>query len=185
VSVIDAATSTVTATIAVGNGPGAVAVDPATGTVYVTNSNDDTVSVIDAATSTVTATVPLPTGSYPEGVAVDPATHTAYVANDGNDTVSVISSARTPTALTEHIRVGPHRALTLTATLTADGRPLRGQPVSFAVGHTRLCTPHTSTQGVATCKLTAAQAGRHHGLIRASYPGNASYQPSSATATPP
>ena len=37
-SVIDAATSTVTATITVGNGPVAVAVDPAAGTVYVTNA---------------------------------------------------------------------------------------------------------------------------------------------------
>jgi hypothetical protein len=99
--------------------------------------------------------------------------------------VSVISSARTPTALTERIGLRPHRALTLTATLTAGGRPLRAQPVTFTVGQTLLCTPHTSTRGVATCVLTAAQAGRHHGPIRASYPGNASYQPSSATATPP
>jgi hypothetical protein len=87
-------------------------------------------------------------------------------------------------ALTEHIGLSPDRALTLTATPTAGGRPLRGQPVSFTTGHTLLCTPHTSSRGVAICVLTA-QAGQHHGPIRASYPGNASYQPSSATATPP
>ena len=37
VSVIKAATNTVTATVPVGNEPGGVAVDPSAGTVYVTN----------------------------------------------------------------------------------------------------------------------------------------------------
>jgi YVTN family beta-propeller protein len=67
-----------------------VAVDPATGTAYVTNANDGTVSVIDEATSNVTATIPV--GSHPLGVAVDPVTHNAYVANSYDDTVSVISA---------------------------------------------------------------------------------------------
>ena len=53
--------------------------DPATGTVYVANAYDGTVSVIDAATNTVTATIPV--GSNPGEVAVDPATGTVYVAN--------------------------------------------------------------------------------------------------------
>jgi YVTN family beta-propeller protein len=183
VSVIDTATGTVTATIGVGTSPFGVAVDPAAGTVFVTNSFDGTVSVIDTATQTVTATIPV--SSVTSGVAVDPATHAAYVANYDDGTVSVIRAARTPTALTERIGLSPHRTLTLTATLTAGGRPLRGQPISFTTSHTLLCTSYTSTRGVATCVLTAAQAGRHHDAIRASYPGNASYQPSSATATPP
>jgi YVTN family beta-propeller protein len=190
VSVIDAATNAVTATIPVGSDPAAVAVDPAAGTVYVTNQGDNTVSVIDAATSTVTATIPV--GAGPEGVAADPATHTAYVTSgggeDGAGTVSVISAARVPTALTASIGLSWPRAITLTATLTASGRPLRGQPVSFSTGPTRLCTRDTSTRGVATCVLSgpqARQAGRDHGTIRAGYPGNATYQPSSATAAPP
>ena len=70
--------------------------DPAAGTVYVTNSVADTVSVIDAATGTVTATIPV--GGNPDGVAVDPA-GTVYVTNNGDDTVSVIDAAtRTVTA---------------------------------------------------------------------------------------
>jgi YVTN family beta-propeller protein len=176
---------TVTATIPVGSSPDAVAADPAAGTIYVANFVDNTVSVIDAATGTVTATIGV--GSSPEGVAVTPFTHTAYVANSGDGTVSVISAARTPTALTAHIRRSPRLALTLTATLTASGRPLSGQPISFTTGHTHLCTRPTSTRGIATCVLTAAQArqaARHHGVIQATYPGNTSYQPSSATATP-
>ena len=39
--------------------------DPAAGTVYVTNGGDNTVSVIDAATNTVTATIPV--GTSPRG----------------------------------------------------------------------------------------------------------------------
>ena len=134
---------------------------------------------------TVTATIP--DGKDPTGAAVDPVTHTAYVANEEDGTVSVISAARTPTALSASIGLSPHLALTLTATLTAARRPLRGQPVSFGTGHTHLCTQDTSTRGIATCALTAAQARQaalHHCPIQATYPGNASHQPSSAT-TPP
>ena len=127
--------------------------DPAAGTVYVTNQGEGTVSVIDAAAGTVTATIPV--GTDPDGVAVDPATHTAYVANLRDGTVSVISAARAPTALTARIGLSPR--LTLTATLTAAGQPLSGQPVSFSTGPTHLCTRDTSTRGVANCVLTLWQ----------------------------
>ena len=79
-SVIDAATRAVTATIPVGSYPVGVAVDPAARTVYVTNLRDGTVSVIDAATRAVTATIPV--GTDPDGVAVDPAAGTVYVTNE-------------------------------------------------------------------------------------------------------
>ena len=62
VSVIDVATRAVTATIGVGSGPFGVAVDPAAGTVYVTNSvNAGTVSVIVG--PVITTTSPLPPGT--------------------------------------------------------------------------------------------------------------------------
>jgi YVTN family beta-propeller protein len=188
VSVIDVATGTVTATLPVGSNPTGVAVDPAAGTAFVANAVDSTVSVIDVATRTVTAT--LPVGSNPSAVAVDPVTHTAYVTSIDDSAVSVISEMRVPTALTARIGIGlsPHRALVLTATLTAAGRPLSGQPVSFTTGRTRLCTRDTNDHGLATCALTAAQArqaARSHAPIQATYPGNTTYQPSSATATPP
>jgi len=284
VSVIDEATRTVTATVSVRYRPVAVAVDPAARTAYVTNAGDGTVSVIDEATRTVTATIPV--GGDPDGVAVvtvDPAARTAYVTNASDGTVSVISPAlpapvttvtssqnpspfgrnvtftatvgpadggtitfssrsttlcravplthvsgrtyratcttkglpagrdtitagypgdasyatsagtltqtvtRARTALTASIALSPRLAFTLTATLTASGRPLSGQPVSFSTGHTHLCTRDTSSRGVATCVLTASQArlaAQDNGLVRASYPGNTSYQPSSATAAP-
>jgi YVTN family beta-propeller protein len=284
VNVIDVATNAWIATVSVGSDPDEMAVDPAAGTVYVTDPVDETVSVIDVTTATVTATIPV--GSVPTAVAVDPSTHTLYVATPGDDdTVSVIDVAlptpvitvtssrnpssfgqkvtltakadpadggtmtftsgsttlcsavslthvsgstykatctttalpagrdtitaaypgdasytgsvgtriqtvtRAPTALTESISLSPYQALILTATLTASGGPIGGQPVSFSTGSTHLCTPpDTSASGVAICVLTAAQtrlAERDHQKIRASYPGSTSYKPSSATAAPP
>jgi len=47
VSVIDASTRTVTATVPVGKDPARLAVDPGTHTVYVANYGDGTVSVIE------------------------------------------------------------------------------------------------------------------------------------------
>ena len=57
VSVIDTASNTVTATVAVGTQPFGVAVNPAGTRVYVTNLSSNTVSVIDTASNTVVATV--------------------------------------------------------------------------------------------------------------------------------
>jgi len=86
---------------AVGSGPQAVAVNQATHTIYVANSNDNTVSVISAAacnpahTSGCNRTWPtVAVGSAPFfGVAVDQATDTVYVTNLGGNTVSVINGA--------------------------------------------------------------------------------------------
>ena len=82
----------VTHTIPVGNGPHAVAVDPGTRTVYVTNYLANTVSVIDEASMAVTRTIPV--GNWPWAVAVDPGTRTVYVTNELDYTVSVIDEAR-------------------------------------------------------------------------------------------
>ncbi|MGV7698383.1 YncE family protein [Mycobacterium kansasii] len=90
-------TNPVKATVHVGQGPYAVAVDPGTHTVYTANYEDNTVSVIDGKTRTVTATVPV--GKKPVSVAVDPGTHTVYVAALEDRTVSVIDgSTNTVTA---------------------------------------------------------------------------------------
>ena len=108
---------------------------------------------------------------------------TGYAASADTQTV-----ARASTALTMSFTTA-HKELTLTAHLTASGSPLSGQPVSFTTGSTQLCAPGTSASGVATCTLTSAQtllAENDHDPILASYPGDASYRPSSAaTLTPP
>jgi DNA-binding beta-propeller fold protein YncE len=67
-----------------GSIPAAVALDPATGTVFVTDSALGLVSVISEATDSITTNVTVPNlGNDPAlGVAVDPDTGTAYVVND-------------------------------------------------------------------------------------------------------
>ena len=70
VSVIDTASNTVTATVAVGSGPEGVAITPDGAFAYVTNGNSGTVSVIDTASNAVTATVTV--GNGPRDVAITP-----------------------------------------------------------------------------------------------------------------
>jgi YVTN family beta-propeller protein len=97
VSVIDTATNTVVATIAVGDNPQGVAVSPDGTRAYVTNGGSGdvgdpgTVSVIDTATNRVI--VQIPVGLSPGGVDVTPDGTRAYVANRGSGTVSVIRTA--------------------------------------------------------------------------------------------
>ena len=88
VSVLDTASNTITATVAVGFGPIAVAVNRAGTRVYVANHGQSTVSVIDTASNTVTATVPV--GFGPKAVAVNPAGNRVYVTNEFSDTASVL-----------------------------------------------------------------------------------------------
>jgi len=61
-SVVDTATNSVVADIAVGVGASVVALTPDGTRAYVTVQPADTVSVIGTATNTVTATIPLPGG---------------------------------------------------------------------------------------------------------------------------
>ena len=84
----------------VGNDPSAVAVDPRTHTVYVTNVGDNTVSVINGRTCNghvlsgcdqTPATVPV--GALPLGVFVDPRTRSVYVENFDDGTVSVLDAS--------------------------------------------------------------------------------------------
>jgi DNA-binding beta-propeller fold protein YncE len=88
------------ATVTVGSGPDALAVNETTDTIYVTNYSDGTVSVINGATCNATTrsgcgrTPPtIPVGDNPKGVAVDEATDTVYVTNSADGTVSIINGA--------------------------------------------------------------------------------------------
>ena len=69
-SVINTATNTVVATVAVGTDPAWVAITPNGAFAYVTNIGSNNVSVINTATNTVVATVTV--GTNPLGVAITP-----------------------------------------------------------------------------------------------------------------
>lgn len=86
-------------TVAVGGAPQGGALDEGTHTMYVPNSNDNTVSVVDLARcSAVDASgcaqhAPvIPVGTLPLGVAVDAATHTLFVADALDNAVAVIDT---------------------------------------------------------------------------------------------
>jgi YVTN family beta-propeller protein len=68
VSVIDAATNTVTATIAVGSEPFGLGVTADGSKVYVANGASNNVSVIDTATNSVTAAITVGDGPVAFGV---------------------------------------------------------------------------------------------------------------------
>jgi YVTN family beta-propeller protein len=59
-------------------------------TLYVTNTQDDSVTVLDIVNKKVITTINV--GSTPEGVSIDHANNRAYVANWGSNNVSVIDT---------------------------------------------------------------------------------------------
>lgn len=88
VSVIDAATRQVTATIPVGAGPNGVGVDEGSGQVFVAEGGAAVVSVLDPLQRKVIASIPV--GSGPDQVVVHG--DRAYVSNLDDNTVSVLDT---------------------------------------------------------------------------------------------
>jgi YVTN family beta-propeller protein len=72
-----------------GSQPGAVAVNPATDTIYVANRANGSVTVIDGTTNTALGTVTV--GTSPVDVAVNAVTDKVYVANSLSNNVTVIN----------------------------------------------------------------------------------------------
>jgi YVTN family beta-propeller protein len=100
VSVIDATTGAFERTIQVGTHPSAMAVDPASGDLYVANTDSDTVSVIDTSTNAVVRTIDVapvpsaPVGSSPDALAFASNGQTLFVANAGNNDVVVVDLSK-------------------------------------------------------------------------------------------
>lgn len=87
----------VRASIPVGPGPFALALDDATDSLYVTDLGSDTVSIIDGATCNATDVrgcwrppVTVAVGRAPGGIALDPRTDTLYVTGESSADVTVI-----------------------------------------------------------------------------------------------
>jgi YVTN family beta-propeller protein len=98
-AVIDGASSAVAATIPVGNGPAAVAVDTQTNFIYVADAgNHDfnqhgSVTVINGATNATTTTLTDPNMPYPFRIAVNSTTNKIYVASILSNNITVIDGA--------------------------------------------------------------------------------------------
>ncbi|MGN6632452.1 MAG: YncE family protein [Nitrososphaeraceae archaeon] len=71
--------------------PIGIAVNSATGKIYVANEFSNTISVIDESTDKIQATIKV--DSFPYGIDVNPLTNRVYVANRGSNTISVIDGS--------------------------------------------------------------------------------------------
>lgn len=174
------ASDAVEATVAVGDIPVSVDVNPTTNTIYVVNNFSNSVSVIDGATNTVTTSIPV--GAYPQAVSVSTDTGKVYVANNGTNTVSVLAQ-RVATSTTLTASPSPTAGEPVTLTATVNPVPTGGS-ISFANGVNAIpgCTaqPVDPTSGTATCVTTLPSAGDY--TINAEYSGSAGYGASTATA---
>ena len=104
----------IAATVTVGGGPFAIAVDQASNTVYVPSNNNGTVSVINGArcnarvTSGCRHTPPtVTTGAGPQFVAIDHRVHTAFTVNQGDDTLSATNTRTCGRKVTSGCRKRP------------------------------------------------------------------------------
>ncbi len=78
VSVIDATSNSILATINVGNSPRSIAIAP-DGRIWVTNKASATISIIDAISYEIVQTIQLPYASQPHGIAFSPNQNNAFV----------------------------------------------------------------------------------------------------------
>ncbi|MBU1355695.1 MAG: T9SS type A sorting domain-containing protein, partial [Candidatus Edwardsbacteria bacterium] len=85
-----------TTTVAAGNAPNAVAVNPVTNKIYVANRSSNNVTVIDGATN---GTTTVAAGNAPNAVAVNPVTNKIYVANRSSNNVTVIDGVTNDTII--------------------------------------------------------------------------------------
>ena len=161
-------------TVTVGPVPSALAVDPGSDTVYVTNGSG-TVAVIDGATCNAEVSSgcgqhppEVTVGKGPSSVTIDPANHTAYVTDAGSNEVSMINTLSCNashlsgcTALrppTFPVGVGPADAavdeLTHTVYVTDDDEmgPNDGTTVSVL--------------DASTCNSTTQRGCAHQGLVK-------------------
>ena len=95
VTVFDATTGDVLATVPVGLRPMGIVVPPGLNKVYVADEGSDTVSVLSKATMTLVATVPLPPpfGRQPHHMSTSPDGRFVYVGERGSNVVDVIDTA--------------------------------------------------------------------------------------------
>jgi DNA-binding beta-propeller fold protein YncE len=107
VAIVNLATGTVTATVAVGAAPQGIATMPGEGLAVVANSGDNTVTILSTADPTQSTTV-LDVGVQPIGVAIDPLTGTTLVtnANANSDSVSSFTVTDLANATVSSTNVG-------------------------------------------------------------------------------
>jgi YVTN family beta-propeller protein len=157
VAVVDARAQRVVGTIAVGRGPGAIALDSMlTGNLYVADSVGNTVTVVDLAKQRAIATIPV--GKRPSSIAIaSPASGITnaqdaevYVANADDDTVSVISAARRQVVATIPVPGGPLSVVVPASGGVAYVGTRAGQVLALGLADHRLLGPLLQLRGPAS-----------------------------------
>ena len=93
-SIIDASSLKVEATIAVGQGPHELAIVPGGDKAYVANVGDNSLSVVDLAGQRETKTITTPDLSYPHGIAFTPDARIAVVTSESTQKIIIIDAER-------------------------------------------------------------------------------------------
>ena len=142
----------------------------------------------DGTTATASLTVPAASAGVHEIVAEY--SGSAGFAGSASEplTVTVAKLATTISADAALIRLNPLLGInigSLRATLTSSAGPLAGQPVTFTIGGSTVCTGTTNDAGLATCNTSAAQllAMVLGGGFIATYEGDANHQGSTDNGT--
>ncbi len=104
-SLIDAATGTVTSTFSVGNGSFGLVMHPNGVRAYVANFSGNDVSVVDLVQETVIATIPV--GAGPGDIIISPDGKTVYVANENSNSITAIDTASNTVLRTRNVGIGP------------------------------------------------------------------------------
>jgi len=145
-------------TVAVGNGPYAVAVSPDGTRLVVTNTADGTVSLVNTATNKVISTIQV--GSKPAGVVFDPTGTQFYVMNYGGvvGSVSAVSLPGNTVAAPIVIGNGPFFAAIGPAGSPSAGKLYVTMYGPVGDGNT-VSVIDTATNQVTTVSLAAAGAG--------------------------
>jgi YVTN family beta-propeller protein len=106
VTLVDATSGKITATVRVGAKPWHIAVSPNGKTAYVTESGSNTVALLDLAKKKVVGRIVV--GQTPTYVLLDSSGKTAYVANAHSNTVSVVETASRRVVKTVKTDVEPY-----------------------------------------------------------------------------
>jgi hypothetical protein len=156
-------------TVTVGQLPQALALNPTNHTLYVANTNDNTVSVINALHCNGTdisgcgqtpATIPV--GEAPRAVGIVTATNTVFVANRDELTVSVIDGSTCNGTQTSGCGQLPPAVLVGAFPSTGGGSNILGRSIAVDSRQHIIYIPTIGDSDVATLDADACRAGHVH-----------------------
>ena len=156
-------------TVTVGQSPQALALNPTNHTVYVANTNDNTVSVINVLHCNGTdisgcgqtpATIPV--GAAPRAVGIVTGTNTVFVGNRDDLTVSVIDGSTCNGTHTSGCGQVPPAVLVGAFPSTGGGSNILGRSIVVDSSEHIIYIPNIGDSDVATLDADACRAGHVH-----------------------